>query len=64
MVTAVLDALSAPEGGGDLRTRPQRYHDALAEAMRRLCFCIMTDLWATHRQTGRKPSSSAASARG
>jgi hypothetical protein len=29
-------ALSAPQGGGDLRTRPQRYHDALAEAMRRL----------------------------
>ncbi len=25
-----------PEGGGDLRTRPERYHDALAEAMRRL----------------------------
>jgi hypothetical protein len=36
MVTAVLDALSAPLGGGDLRTRPERYHDALAEAMRRL----------------------------
>jgi hypothetical protein len=36
MVQAVLDALSAPGGGGDLRTRPQRYHDALAEAMRRL----------------------------
>jgi Domain of unknown function (DUF222) len=36
MVQAVLDALSAPVGGGDLRTRPQRYHDALAEAMRRL----------------------------
>jgi Domain of unknown function (DUF222) len=36
LVTAVLDALSAPEGAGDLRTRPQRYHDALAEAMRRL----------------------------
>jgi hypothetical protein len=36
MVTAVLDALSAPQGGGDLRTHPQRYHDALAEAMRRL----------------------------
>ena len=34
MVTSVLDALSAPEGGGDLRTQPQRYHDALAEAMR------------------------------
>ncbi len=36
MVQAVLDALSAPGSGGDLRTRPQRYHDALAEAMRRL----------------------------
>jgi Domain of unknown function (DUF222) len=36
MVQAVLDALSAPAGGGDLRTRPQRYHDALEEAMRRL----------------------------
>jgi hypothetical protein len=36
MVRAVLDALSAPQGSGDLRTRPQRYHDALAEAMRRL----------------------------
>jgi hypothetical protein len=36
LVTAVLDALSAPRPGGDLRTRPQRYHDALAEAMRRL----------------------------
>jgi hypothetical protein len=36
MVQAVLDALSAPAGGGDLRTRPERYHDALGEAMRRL----------------------------
>ena len=36
MVTAVLDALSAPQGAGDLRTHPQRYHDALAEAMKRL----------------------------
>ena len=25
-----------PRGGGDLRTRPQRYHDALEEAMHRL----------------------------
>ena len=32
LVQAALDALSAPQGGGDLRTRPQRYHDALAEA--------------------------------
>jgi Domain of unknown function (DUF222) len=36
MVRAVLDALSAPQGSGDLRTHPQRYHDALAEAMKRL----------------------------
>jgi Domain of unknown function (DUF222) len=36
MVQAVLDALAAPAGAGDLRTHPQRYHDALAEAMRRL----------------------------
>jgi Domain of unknown function (DUF222) len=36
MLQAVLDALSAPQGAGDLRTRPQRYHDALTEAMRRL----------------------------
>jgi Domain of unknown function (DUF222) len=36
MVQAVLDALSAPAGDGDLRTRPQRYHDALQEAMRSL----------------------------
>jgi hypothetical protein len=36
MVQAVLDALSAPDGSDDLRTRPERYHDALAEAMRRL----------------------------
>jgi hypothetical protein len=36
MVRTVLDALSAPQGAGDLRTRPPRYHDALGEAMRRL----------------------------
>jgi len=36
LVQAVLDALSAPAGAGDLRTRPQRHHDALAEAMKRL----------------------------
>ena len=33
---AVLDALSAPCGAQDTRTREQRYHDALQEAMRRL----------------------------
>jgi hypothetical protein len=33
---AVLDALSAPAGAEDTRTRAQRYHDALHEAMRRL----------------------------
>jgi Domain of unknown function (DUF222) len=35
-VQAVLDALSAPVGAEDTRTHPQRYHDALQEAMRRL----------------------------
>jgi hypothetical protein len=44
MVQAVLDALAAPDGGGDLRTRPQRYHDALEEAMRRRVFCIVIDV--------------------
>jgi hypothetical protein len=36
MVGSVLDALSAPTEGGDLRTKPQRFHDALQEAMKRL----------------------------
>jgi len=36
VVTAVLDALSAPAGAEDTRTHGQRYHDALEDAMRRL----------------------------
>jgi hypothetical protein len=36
MVQAVLDALAAPQGADDLRTRRQRYHDALEQAMKRL----------------------------
>ena len=36
LVGQVLDALGAPAGKEDDRTRDQRYHDALAEAMRRL----------------------------
>jgi Domain of unknown function (DUF222) len=40
VVGAVLDALSAPAGAEDTRTHEQRYHDALQEAMRSLCFCI------------------------
>ena len=36
MVSAVLESLSAPLGAEDTRTREQRYHDALQEAMRRL----------------------------
>jgi hypothetical protein len=36
VVTAVLEPLSAPMGAQDTRTREQRYHDALEEAMRRL----------------------------
>jgi hypothetical protein len=35
-VAAVLDALAAPAGAEDTRTREQRYHDALQEAMSRL----------------------------
>jgi Domain of unknown function (DUF222) len=36
VVGRVLDALAAPAGKDDDRTKDQRYHDALAEAMRRL----------------------------
>ena len=36
VVGRVLDALGAPAGKDDDRTRDQRYHDALQEAMRRL----------------------------
>jgi hypothetical protein len=36
VVGAVLDALSAPAGAGDNRTREQRCHDALQDAMQRL----------------------------
>ena len=36
VVSAVLEALSAPAGAQDDRTREQRYHDGLQEAMRRL----------------------------
>ena len=34
LVGRVLDTLSVPAGDGDDRTKEQRYHDALAEAMR------------------------------
>jgi hypothetical protein len=36
IVGTVLDALASPAGAEDKRTQEQRYHDALAEAMRRL----------------------------
>jgi Domain of unknown function (DUF222) len=36
VVTAVLESLSAPMSAEDTRTREQRYHDGLQEAMRRL----------------------------
>jgi hypothetical protein len=36
MVGAVLDALARPAGAEDTRSKPERYHDALAEAMKRL----------------------------
>ena len=41
MVAAVLDALAAPAGKDDDRTKDQRYHDALAEAMRWVGKCIV-----------------------
>jgi Domain of unknown function (DUF222) len=56
MVQAVLDALSAPQGGDDQRTRPQRYHDALAEAMRPLCLFVMM----VHGQRTGRPGESQA----
>ena len=36
MVGAVLDALARPAGAEDTRSKPERYHDALSEAMKRL----------------------------
>src|SRR5579859_6330874 len=36
IVTTVLESLSAPAGAEDTRTREQRFHDGLQEAMRRL----------------------------
>jgi Domain of unknown function (DUF222) len=36
VVTVVLESLSAPMGAEDTRTKEQRYHDGLQEAMRRL----------------------------
>jgi 5-methylcytosine-specific restriction endonuclease McrA len=36
LVTTVLESLSAPAGAEDTRTKEQRYHDGLQEAMRRL----------------------------
>jgi len=36
IVTTVLESLSAPIGAEDTRTREQRFHDGLQEAMRRL----------------------------
>jgi hypothetical protein len=41
-VAAVLDALGAKAGKEDDRSKGQRYHDALAEAMRQLGKCIVT----------------------
>ena len=61
IVGRVLDALATPAGKDDDRTKDQRYHDALHEAMRPLCFCVMLDSWTTSGQTRRKPSSERAS---
>jgi hypothetical protein len=53
IVGTVLDALSAPAGAEDDRTHEQRYHDALAEAMRQLRKCIVTCI----TQCGTRPGS-------
>ena len=53
VVSAVLEALSAPAGAEDDRTREQRYHDALAEAMRRLV--AAGPAAGAGRSAGRKP---------
>jgi hypothetical protein len=47
IVTAVLESLSAPHGAEDTRTREQRYHDALEEAMRRLAASGLETEWVT-----------------
>ena len=57
VVGRVLDALGGKAGKDDDRSKQERYHDALHEAMRSLCFCVMLDSWTTPRQTRRKPSS-------
>ena len=54
VVGAVLDALSAPAGAGDLRTHGQRYHDALQDAMRWLRKCIVICVTSAHAQIGRR----------
>jgi hypothetical protein len=36
VITTVLESLAAPAGADDTRTKQQRYHDGLQEAMRRL----------------------------
>jgi hypothetical protein len=41
VVTAVLESLSAPMGAEDTRTREQRYHDGLQEAIRYRRNCIV-----------------------
>src|SRR6266566_4954896 len=40
-VAAVLDALAAPAGKEDDRSKGQRYHDALAEAMTSVTDCVL-----------------------
>ena len=42
---------------GDLSPECASIVATVLDAIRWLCFCIMVEAWATHRQTGRKPSS-------
>ncbi len=55
-VAAVLDALSAPAGNDDDRTKGQRYHDALQEAMHQYKNCIVISITsASLVSVGRRP---------
>jgi len=47
VVAAVLESLSAPMGAEDTRTREQRYHDGLQEAIRQQRNCIVIRVTST-----------------
>ena len=58
VVSAVLDALSAPAGAEDTRSYAQRYHDGLQEAMRRCVFASCLTHGRHPGRSGRSPAQS------